>query len=156
MIITVPGTIFQLIMRLIRGWKTAIASRRSLRPRHIFSLLALCRLMLFQKDQDAPITIINGGAFHNLSRIAIADFYQTLARTLRGRVHLKFRTTKLRNWENIGQRVHESFLQGSYWFSEVMVMPGEARGEDLGMKACGMDASWAASGRPPVRCLPLT
>ena len=135
MIITVPGTIFQLIMRLI-SWKTAIASRRTcLRPRHIFSLLALCRLMLFQKDQDAPITIINGGAFHNLSRIAIADFYQTLARTLRGRVHLKFRTTKLRNWENIGQRVHESFLQASYWFSEVMVMPGEARGEDLGMKA---------------------
>ena len=139
MIITVPGTIFQLIMRLI-SWKTArVASRRSLRPRHVFFLLALCRTMLFQKDQDAPITIINGGAFHNLSRIAIADFYQTLARTLRGRVwHLKFRTTKLRNWENIGQRVHESFLQGSYWFSEVMVMPSEARGEDLGMKACRM------------------
>ena len=48
-----------------------------------FPLLVLCRLEQFKKKvQDAPIVIINGGAFHNLSRVAIADFYWRLVRTV--------------------------------------------------------------------------
>lgn len=75
------------------------------------------------------IAIINGGAFHNLSRIVIADFYQTLVSTLQSSQILNNKAQK------IGQRVYEIFLQESYWFSKAMVMPGEARGEDIGMKA---------------------